>query len=187
LAVLLVALVASFCNYERIGQNRCFRADADGECCANGIIGLQGFQLIERAVKGALEAGVMAREAVKLWVQHFDNGLELADAAEIPGGGDEFVKERLLGRAARIDLGLVFGQKLIEFLLVHRLNGELLGAQAMLKGILRTPSLAFWGARSGTELGVGLVGNGSGFCGHEVWFSGLRIADGKATSSYWLA
>jgi hypothetical protein len=119
---------------------------------------LEHAQFFEGAVKGALEAGVMAREAIGKGIEQVDAGLEDVDAAEIPGGGDEFVEEGLLERAARLDFGLVVSLQLLEGCLFFGLDDELLGGEAVFQGILRTAGFTFFSARAGAELRVGAIG-----------------------------
>jgi hypothetical protein len=67
---------------------------------------LQGFQFFEAAVEGALDARLMAGEAVELGLKLVvveqvsigrsagaKVGLPAADAAQVPGGGDQLVEE----------------------------------------------------------------------------------------------
>ena len=65
-------------------------------------------------MEGALEAGVMPLEAVKLGVEEVDSGLEDADAAQIPGVVDEFIEEFLLEGAARVDFRLIASVQFLE-------------------------------------------------------------------------
>src|SRR5205807_9937056 len=75
-------------------------------------IGLERFQLFERAVKGALETRVMAGETVELFLEIVvgeersvgivagaELCLHLADALELPRGGEQLTEEGLLERA----------------------------------------------------------------------------------------
>jgi len=88
ITVFLVALLASFCNDQRRGKERSFQSYARGKHGVEAGFGLERPQFFEGAVEGALEAGVMAGEAVGKGIEEVDSGLEDVDAAEIPGGGD---------------------------------------------------------------------------------------------------
>jgi hypothetical protein len=99
-------------------------------------IGLESFELSQRAVKGALEAGVMARETIGLGVEQVDSGLEEADTAQIPAGYDEFVKEGLLKSALRVDFALIAGLQFLEGFTLFRLDDQLLGGEAVFESVL---------------------------------------------------
>ena len=125
---------------------------------AQGGLGLQGFEFLERAVEGALKTGVMAGEAIVLGIEHVGLGLQNTDAAKVPGGGDQFIEESLLDWAAGIDLALIVGEDLFEIFALLGFNQELLSGEAMLAGVLGAASLAFFGTRAGAELRVSAIG-----------------------------
>jgi len=57
-------------------------------------IGLQGLQFFEGTVEGSLDAGVVAGETVELIGVVLNARLRFhkANAAQVPGGGDQFIK-----------------------------------------------------------------------------------------------
>jgi hypothetical protein len=92
---------------------------------------LQRLELFEAAVKGALDARFVASQAVELGEENVvveeiaagrSAGVELrfhdADAAQVPGCGDEFVEEGLLEDALGSDVGLVAGEQFVELLAI---------------------------------------------------------------------
>jgi hypothetical protein len=101
---------------------------------------------------------MMALEAIELWVEHVDAGLEKADTAEIPGGGNEFIEEVLLECAARIDFGLVTSAQFLKGFPLFGMDDELLGGKAVFEGVLRAAGFSFFGSRAGAELGVSAIG-----------------------------
>jgi len=115
--------------------------DLAGQHAVQGVVGLQGLELFEGAVEGSLTAGLVARQAIILRVEQVEFRLE--DAAQVPGGGDQFVEQGLLDLSAGVNLAQ---------------TASCLGSEAVLAGILRTAGLAWFGARAGAGLGVGAVG-----------------------------
>ena len=127
-------------------------------------------------MEAALEAGLVAGETVEFGgqlrvvedVEVASGGggelrLHTEDAVEIPGGGNQPVKQDLLQDALGPDLGLELGEKLVEFLAVFRGDDELGGGEPVFAGILRGASLAFLGTRAGAEAGIGGVGGLTSF------------------------
>ena len=122
--------------------------DSAGQHGVEAGIGVQRLEFFACAMEDA-------RQTVELGIEHVDRGLEDADAAEIPGGGDEFIEEGLLEGALGLDFALVTGEQVIEGLEVLRLDDQLLGSEAVLEGVLQTAGLAFFSAGAGAELRVG--------------------------------
>jgi hypothetical protein len=138
--------------------------DFAGEHGVEAGVGLKSLEFFYCALHGALKTDVITGQAVILGIEHIDGGLEDADAAEIPSGGNEFVKESLLESALGVDLGLVTGLELVEGFEVFRLDEQLLGREAVLEGVLGAAGFAFFSARASAELRVGAVGLG----GHGI-------------------
>jgi hypothetical protein len=159
--VLAVAFLASFGDRQWRGKERSFVPDFAWEHGVEAGVGLKSLQFFDCALHGALKADVITGQAVKLGIEHIDGGLEDADAAEVPGGGDKLVKEGLLESALGIDFGLVTGLEFIEGFEVFRFDEQLLGSEAVFEGVLRAASFAFFSARAGAELRVGAVGLGA--------------------------
>ena len=109
---------------------------------AQGLVSLQSFEFLECPIEGTFQAGVVAGQAILLRVEQVEIGSEDADAAKIPSGRDQFIEEGLLDGAARPNLFLKAGEQFVELIEVLRLDGELLGAQAVLAGVLRAAGLA---------------------------------------------
>ena len=92
---------------------------------AEGVVGLERFQLIERAVEGAFEAGFVLGQPVGSGVEQVEARLEDANAAQVPGCRDEFFKQSVLDGACRPDLRLIGSEEIVEFLNVVWLDGQL--------------------------------------------------------------
>ena len=90
-------------------------------------VGLERLQFFECAVEGALETGVVARETVGQGIEQVDSGCEDSDAAQIPGGCDEFVEESLLQSSLRGDFELIVGLQGIEGFAFFGFDDQLLG------------------------------------------------------------
>src|SRR5215471_2284012 len=98
-------------------------------------------------------------------------GLKTADAAQVPGRGDQLVEESLLKRALRGDVGLEPGEQFVEFLAILGADEEVLRGESVLAGVLGGARLAVGGSGAGAELGVGNVGRlTSGRWRHAVSF-----------------
>jgi len=106
--------LASFCNDQRCGKERSSVPNFTWEHGVESGLGLERLQFFECAVEGALETGVMARETVGQWIEQIDSCFEDSDAAQIPGGCDEFVEESLLQSSLRGDFQLVVGLQCFE-------------------------------------------------------------------------
>ena len=119
----------------------------------------------------ALDAGFVAGETIKFGGQRgvveyvevaFGGGgqfrFHAADAAKIPGGGDELIEQDLLDSALRTDVGLELGEEFVEFFSVFSADDELGGGEPVLAGVLRGAGLAFGGSGASAEAGVGRVG-----------------------------
>jgi hypothetical protein len=98
---------------------------------------LQCFELLEAAVKSALDARLVTSETVKLGQEDIvveqvvaggcagaELGFHNADAAEVPGGGDELVEEGLLEGTLGSDVGLESSEQFVEFLAIFRADEE---------------------------------------------------------------
>jgi len=88
-------------------------------------------------MKSALDARHVASQTVKLGQEDIvveqvvagggagaELGFHDADAAEVPGGGDEFVEEGLLEDALGSDVGLESSEQFVEFLAIFRGDEE---------------------------------------------------------------
>ena len=117
---------------------------------------------MERAFDTAMVAG----QAVIVRVQHVDSGLENADAAQVPGGIDQFIKESLLELALRVNFVFIAGQEKFELFTVFWCDQQLLGGKAMFAGVLSAAGFAFFSTRAGAGLRVGLIGLNSQFGRH---------------------
>jgi hypothetical protein len=127
-------------------------------------VGLQGFELLQAAMEGALDAGFVAGDAVEFGLEVvrgkqvavFDAvtqlGFHAASAAKVPGGGDQFIEQGLLDGALRFDLGQEIGQELLEFFVLAGRDDHFAGAEAMLRSVLRGAGFAFIGSWSGGML-----------------------------------
>ena len=132
----MAPLLASFCNELRRGKERSSRPVMVGKHGVESGIGLESLQLFERAMKGSLKAGMVAREAIGLGIEQVDSGLEEADTAQIPGGCDQFVEEGLLKSALRVDFALIAGLQFLEGFTLFRLDDQLLGGEAVFESVL---------------------------------------------------
>jgi hypothetical protein len=76
-------------------------------------------------------------------------GFEAADAAKIPGGEDELVKQVLLEHALGLEVVLVGGEEVVEFLALLGGDDDLAGREAVFAGVLAAASLALGGLGTG--------------------------------------
>jgi len=154
-----------FCNGRKSGE------DGGGlglELSAEGAVGLEGAELAEATEIGALEAGVVAGEAVESLFAGVvgeavvrasgEVGFQTPDAANIPGRVDELAEEVLLEGASGLEVVLEGGLEELEFLALVGADDQVPGVQAMLEGVLGGAGFPFGGAGSGGKLGVVGVG-----------------------------
>src|SRR5579864_7898652 len=93
--------LGSFCNFACCRQRRHCFSNVGRDQGAEGGGGLQGLQFLEAAVESALDAGLMAGQAIELGLDLVvveqvevggcagaELGFHAADAAQVPGGGD---------------------------------------------------------------------------------------------------
>lgn len=138
---------------------------------AEGAIGLEGAELMEGAVIGALGAGLVATEA-------FDGGgvgavaegiaiagsgelgFETAEAVEVPSGVEELAESDGFDGALGSELGEERILKGVEFLAFIIADDEVAGGEPVTGCVLPNASLAGDGAGAGGVLGVGLIGDG---------------------------
>jgi len=185
---MLVEVLGSFCNFVRRGQGRGVFAERRGEGGVQNGIGLNGFQLLEGTVEGSLDAGVVAGETVELVgvVLIARLGFKKANAAKVPGGGNQFIEQSLLDGALGLDVGLEAGEEVFEFLLFAGGDDDFAGGEAVFRGILRGAGFSFGSAGSGGMLRVGGVGRElSGGSGHD-WSPVSMVGAWRAVGSGWL-
>ena len=98
-------------------------------------------------------------------------GVELmfgdGDAAEVPGGEEDFVEEGVLGRAVGTEGLEEFFAEETEVVFVAGKDDESFGIEAVTKGIARGAGFAFRGAGSSGKLGIPPVGGGKFFGCHR--------------------
>jgi hypothetical protein len=164
-----------------------------------GAAGLDALNLVESAVKDALEVGLMTAEVgegvaagdvvvidetdvvggvvvpLEAVLQVVDAlvveaRLEDAEAAEAPGGHGEVADQLVLDGASR---GQVIPKRLPEALELGRVFGgqeDLLGGETVSDGVQGGARFAFGGAGSRALAGVATIGFDLFFCGHGgVW------------------
>ena len=176
-----IEVLGSFCNFICEGQRRDIPAKRRGETGLQDGIGLQGFQLLEATMEGALDAGVVTSEAVELILQIVIGqqflvrgagtqfNLHAANTVKVPRGGDELIKQGLLDAALRLDIGLAMGEQLLEFFVFAWGDDNFAGGEAVLRSILRRAVFSFDGSWSGGMLGVGGVGREPGGGSGHNW------------------
>jgi len=153
--------LGSFCPFRDGGEWREYgdaRLGLGLEGVAEGAVGLEDAELAEAAEEGALGAGVVAGqtldggfgvsvgEGIAILGQV---GFEAADALEVPGGEDELVEEALLDHALGLEVGLVGGEEVFEFLEFVLGDDDLAGREAVFAGVLAAASLALGGLGTG--------------------------------------
>ena len=89
-------------------------------------------------------------------------GLDGAEALEVPGGVKEVVEDDGFDGALGVEFGEEGGAEFVELFLLAGGDDELPGGESVSGGVLRGAGLAFFGARTGGGLGVGLVGDDLG-------------------------
>jgi len=117
-------------------------------------------------MKGALDAGLVAVQAVQVFFELFGcscgvragSDLHAADTAEIPGGGDQVVEQGLLGCALWLDIRLVVVEQFLEFLVLIWRDDQVASGEAVCSSVLGRAGLTFGRTRSGAVLSVGSVG-----------------------------
>jgi len=129
-----------------------------GEGVAEGAVGLESAELAEAAEEGALGAGVVAGQALEggfgVWGGEgiaglAKDGFEAADAAKIPSGEDELVEQVELDHALGLEVVLVGGEEVLEFLALIGGDYDLAGREAVFAGVLAAASLALGGLGTG--------------------------------------
>jgi hypothetical protein len=153
-----LALLASFRDRDWRSKQRSSDSVVAGEHVVKAGLGLQSFEFLERALVGAFESGVVAREALRQRVAHIGLGLEDADAAEIPVSGHEFVKQSLLDGALGLNILLIVREQLFELFALLGIDDGLLRGEAVFAGVLRAARFTFFSARAGAELRIGAIG-----------------------------
>jgi len=163
--------VGSFCPFGDGGEGRegfgfGVGLGGGGKGIAEGAVGLEGAELAEGAEEGALGAGVVAGQAEDDGFGFVGGerigaggqaGFEAADAAEVPGGEDELVEQVLLEHALGLEVVLVGGEEVVEFLAFLRGDDDLAGGEAVFTGVLTAASLALGSLGTGGQTSVGLV------------------------------
>jgi hypothetical protein len=96
-------------------------------------------------------------------------GLDAAEAAQLPIGGDERVDQATLGGIGRLVLVLILGSKGFEITGVFAGDDVGLGMDAGFEGVETRNGLAFRGTRSGGFLGIATVGRELLMGRHEIY------------------
>jgi len=138
------------------------------ELGAEGAVGLEGAELAEATEIGALEAGVVAGEAVEGFFAGVvgeavlraagEVGFQASDTPEIPGGVDELAEQVELQGALGLEIGLEGGSEEVELFELFGADYEVAGVEAVFEGVLGGAGFALGGAGAGGKLGVGDVG-----------------------------
>ena len=156
---MLVEELGSFCNLVCAGEGRDVFADDPGETQLKEGIGLQGFELLEASMEGALDADVVAGEAVEFMLVRAGAqfGFHAADAAEVPGGRDQLIEQGLLDWALRFDLRQEIGKEFLELVLLAGRDHYFAGGESMLAGVLGGAGFSIVGPGSSGMPGIGSV------------------------------
>ena len=141
--------LGSFCNLRFRGERLNVLHEDSGKSERESGVGLQRFKFAERAMEVALDARVMAGEAIELGgeagvIENVEVGFSrrgefrfhAADAAEVPGGRDELVEQDLLERALRPDVGLKGGEEFVKFFAILGGDDDVFGRKSVLAGVL---------------------------------------------------
>jgi hypothetical protein len=97
-----------------------------------------------------------------------DQALKQAGTAEAPGGGDELIDQDGAERIGRGEMGAEGGGVGLEIVGAFGGDEEMGGGEPVLGGVEAGAGLAFGGARSGAELGVGAIGFVLFICGGHI-------------------
>ena len=167
--------LGSFCNLRARGERRGCLHEVDRQGASESGVGVQSFEFAQGSVEASFEAGVIAGEAIELGGEDVvgeevagrgrgghEFGFHAANAAQIPGGGEEFFKDDFLERALRASLGVELRAEFFEVVTLVVRDQRMLASEAVTTSVLGRAGFTFFGARSGAELGVGGVGQLAG-------------------------
>jgi hypothetical protein len=167
-------------------------------------VGLEALELVEGAIEGALDAGLVAAEGgeglgvaaeevgqclvgvevgvigfevlpVFVVAEFVDPGFEFAAAGEAPLGHDDLVDECGFEGSDGQEMVEEGTEEVVESLFVFVEDDGVLGSEAVFEAIEANGGLAFRGFGAGAELGVAAIG-GALFAGGYEGYSFGRIA-----------